>query len=153
MSRGHNGENNACVMNSDPVALYTLWDFLSARGENVILEWVEDERLTKRSRAALNQKLDRLAQIPFKLAIETKFLAGPIYKHIYKLVIKADVMLRPMLCRGPIDNEKEYTLLLGAIERGRKLPPGSKEKAEENRQIIIDDPRRRRRHERIPQRS
>jgi hypothetical protein len=129
-----------------------LWDFLTPRGENVILRWVEDERLTVRDRAALNQKLDRLSQIPFALAIGTKLLAGPIWKHIYKLVIHADVMLRPMLCRGPIDKEREYTLLIGAIETGGKLPRGAKEKAQENREAVISDPSRRRRHERIPTR-
>lgn len=80
----------------------------------------------------LNQKLDRLAQIDFELAIQTKFLAGPVYKSIYKLVIKADVQLRPMLCRGPVDVEREYTLVLGAVETGGKLPSGAKEKAETN---------------------
>ena len=64
----------------------------------MILRWVEDEKLTVRDRASLNQKLDRLSQIPFALAIGTRLLAGPICKHIYKLVIHADVMLRPMLC-------------------------------------------------------
>jgi hypothetical protein len=130
--------------------LYSLWDFLSSRGENVILRWVRDEKLTKSARAILNQKLDRLSQIDFHLAIGSKFLAGPIYKHIYKLIIKGDVMLRPMLCRGPIDNETEYTLLVGAIEKGGKLPAGAKEEAEANREIVIRDPLRRREHERIP---
>ena len=94
-----------------------LWDFLSSapRRENLILRWVSDEKLTKRDRAILNQKLKRLCQIDFELAVGTKLLAGPIYKHIYKLVIHGDVMLRPMLCRGPIDPHTEYTLLLGAI--------------------------------------
>jgi hypothetical protein len=66
-----------------------LWDFLSARGENVILQWVKDARLQTRDRAALNQKLARLRQMDFDLAIGTKLLAGPVQKqrHIYKLVI------------------------------------------------------------------
>lgn len=98
----------------------------------------------------LNQKLARFQQIDFELAIGTKLLAGPIYQHIYKLVIHGDVMLRPMLCRGPIEPEAEYTLLVGAIERGGKLPKGAPQQAEENRQTVLDDPARRARHERIP---
>lgn len=133
--------------------VYVLWDFLSPRGENVILRWVSDQRLTTRDRAVLNQKLERLVQMDFKLAIETKLLAGPIYKHVYKLVIHGDVMLRPMLCRGPVHNESEYTLLLGAIETGGKLPIGSKEQAETNRETILADKSRRRGHERIPRHS
>jgi hypothetical protein len=131
----------------------TLWDFLTPRNENVILRWVRNEKLTVRDRAMLNQKLDRLRQIDFKLAIETRFLAGPIHKHIYKLVIHGDVMLRPMLCRGPLDVEREYTLLLGAVETGGKLPFGSKERAAENRETILRDPSRRCHHVRIPRHS
>jgi hypothetical protein len=132
-----------------------LWDFLSPppRSENVILRWVKDEKLTKRDRAVLNQKLDRLRQMDFELAIGTKLLAGPIHKHIYKLVIHGDVMLRPMLCRGPIDNASEYTLLLGAIERNWKLPPGASQQAEQNRLVVMQEPKRRRPHERIPTHS
>jgi hypothetical protein len=128
-----------------------LWDFLDGRAQNVILQWVKDDRITKRGRAALNQKIQRLAQMDYGLAIKTKLLAGPIYKHVYKLVIKADVMLRPMLCRGPIDNEQEYTFLLGAVEVGGKLPDGSKEKAEEHRKVVLHDATRRRPHQRLPE--
>ena len=137
------------------MAELTLWDFLSARGENVILRWVRDARLTTRDRAALNQKLDRLGQMDFDLAIGTKLLAGPIEKrqHIYKLVIHGDVMLRPLLCRGPIDPELEYTLLLGAIERGGRLPRDAPQHAEENRRTVLGDPYRRAPHERVPRHS
>lgn len=150
---GTRNKNNACVIQMPMVYLYRLWDFLTERGDNIILEWAKDKRLTVRDRAALNQKFTRLVQVDFELAIQTKLLAGPIYKHVYKVIIHGDVMLRPMLCRGPIDNEREYTLLLGAIEKDWKLPPGSKEKAEEHREIIISDPTRRRKHERIPRHS
>ena len=130
---------------------YDLWDFLDNRLKNVIQEWAKDDRLTVRSRAALNSKIKRLKQLDYGLAIQTKLLAGPIYKHIYKLVIHADIMLRPMLCRGPIDNEREYTFLLGAVEIGGKLPAGSKEQAETNREVVINDPgHRRMRHQSIP---
>jgi hypothetical protein len=143
-------KNNAGVISIDRGKLYLLWDFLSVRGENVIIRWARDERLTKRDRAALNNRLTRLSQIDFQAAIDTKLLAGPIYKQVYKLKIYGDVMLRPMLCRGPINNLSEYTLLLGAIEIGGKLPKGVKEKAEENRKEIIKNPARRKLHERIP---
>lgn len=130
--------------------MYDLWDFITIRGENAILEWVKDERLTKRDRAILNQKIRRLAQIDFKLAIEGKLLAGPVYEHVYKMVIHGNVMLRPLLCRGPINNEHEYTFLLGAIEKGWKLPLGAVEKAEQHREIIAGDSSRRIPHEFIP---
>ena len=132
------------------MAEYRLWDFLDERQENVILQWVKDDHLTKRDRAALNQKINRLAQMDYDLAIQTKLLAGPIYKHVYKLVIHGDVMLRPMLCRGPILNTGEYTFLIGAVETGGRLPAGVKEKAENRRLVVVNDQRRRVQHEQIP---
>lgn len=129
---------------------YRLYDFLTTRGRNAILEWVKRERLSSRDRAMLNQKLTRLAQLDYDLAIDTKLLAGPIYKSIYKLVIHGDVMLRPMLCRGPIQPKEEYTLLLGATERDWQLPEGAKEQADQRRTVVINNPSRRKLHERIP---
>ncbi|HZS04415.1 MAG TPA: hypothetical protein VFD58_06230 [Blastocatellia bacterium] len=128
---------------------YLLWDFLTERGRNILVEWAKADRLTVRDKAMLNNKIRRLAQMDYDLAIGTKLLAGPIYKHVYKLVIHGDVMLRPMLCRGPIDNESEYTFLFGAVETGGKLPAGAKEKAEEYREVVIKDAKRRCRHESV----
>jgi hypothetical protein len=132
------------------VAEYRLWDFLDERQENVILQWVKDDDLTKRDRAVLNQKINRLSQMDYDLAKQTKLLAGPIYKHVYKLVIHGDVMLRPMLCRGPILNTEEYTFLIGVVETGGRLPAGVKEKAENRRLVVVKDQRRRVQHEQIP---
>jgi hypothetical protein len=129
---------------------YKLWDFLDNRFKSVILQWVRDDRLTKRDRAILNQKISRLAQMDFSLAINAKLLAGPIYKHVYKMRMKGDVQLRPMLCRGPVDNDAEYTFLLGTVETGGHLPAGSKETAENNRTVVLDDHDKRIRHQRIP---
>lgn len=130
---------------------YRLYDFITDRGRNAILEWVRRERLSSRDRAMLNQKRRRLAQIDYDLAIDTKLLAGPIYKKIYKLVIHGDVMLRPLLCRGPVNNDQEYTFLIGATERDWKLPTGSREQADQRRTIVLRNPLRRIPYERISQ--
>ena len=132
------------------VADYRLWDFLDDRLKNVIIQWVKDEKLTKRDRAILNQKITRLGQEDFDLAIKTKLLAGPIHKHVYKMRMKGDVQLRPLLCRGPVSNDTEYTFLLGAVETGGKLPLGCEEKAKDNRAVVVNDANRRTRHERLP---
>lgn len=54
-----------------------------------------------------------------------QLLAGPIknYAHIYKMRINGRVALRPLLCKGPINNDQEFTLLKGATEMDRKLEP------------------------------
>jgi hypothetical protein len=86
----------------------------------------------------------------FALAWGTKLLQGPIYKSIYKLRIKQTVQLRPLLCRGPFDNDAEYTLLEGAKEIGRKLTTGAVERANKNRDELLANPKRRRNHVLIP---
>jgi len=52
-------------------------------------------------------------------------------------------MLRPMLCKGPIEMESEYTMLIGAIEVNFKLDVDA-EDAEIRRAEIIENPNRRR---------
>lgn len=125
-----------------------LWDFLDGKKRNVIADWIREQ--SKRDRAKLDQKFDRLEQIDFELAIATKLLAGPIakQKHIYKMTVHGEVQLRPMLCKGPSDMDHEYTMLLGAVEKGYKLTP-SAEKAEANRSILVQNPDQRCDHERI----
>ena len=105
--------------------------------------------LSKRDRIILNEKFRYLVQVDFSRAIKMHLLADPISKHIYKLRAKGSVQLRPMLCKGPINNDTEYTLLLGAVEKGGKLPAGSELQAENNRQMVIQSLSRRQRHEPI----
>src|SRR5664280_1094896 len=75
---------------------WNLYDFIDPRGQSVIADWLVTERITKRDIGQLNQKLDMLAiNGP---SLPPKLLAGPIgkTKHIYKLVIHGDLMLRPV---------------------------------------------------------
>jgi hypothetical protein len=78
-------------------------------------------------------------------------LAGPICDSIYKLKVKGNVQLRPLLCKGPINNDEEFTLLIGAKEvQGELQPDGVEYKAIERREGVIADPENRRcDHERI----
>ena len=132
---------------------YRLYDFTSESGHSTIQGWLDHERITKRDRGQLNQKLDMLAQ--HGMGLPPKLLAGPLnskrkklrQKNIYKLIIHGDKMLRPMLCRGPISNDEEFTLLLGAIESNWELDRDPIE-AEAIRELVIAQPTRRRDHER-----
>lgn len=74
-------------------------------------------------------------------------LAGPgVYGQvwIYKLKLKGNVALRPMLCRGPF-SDNEWTILSRAKERDDVLiPANAADVAEERRlQIRADKTRRR----------
>ncbi|MEI9969484.1 MAG: hypothetical protein WDM87_13005 [Terracidiphilus sp.] len=126
----------------DAVA-YPVYDFTDNIGKSVIVEWRTG--LTARSKGALDSKLNMLAVSGTTLP--PRLLAGPIKKtkHIYKLIIHADVMLRPMLCKGPFEMDSECTLLIGAKEIQWKLIPGP-EKAVENRNILLNDKTRRKAH-------
>jgi len=124
---------------------WNLFDFTSERGDSVIAEWVTEEKLSRRDVGQLNQKLDMLRVAGPTLP--PKLLAGPIHKHVYKLIIHGDRMLRPFLCKGPFSMETEYTLLLGAIEANSKLDRSPSE-GEANREILIGNPKRRCSHER-----
>jgi hypothetical protein len=125
--------------------MWKLFDYVNEHGVNEIARWTRG--LEKIQRIKLNQKLDMLQQHGPDLP--PQLLAGPIFGHIYKLKVKGNVQLRPMLCKGPVDNDEEFTLLLGAIEIGDQLDH-SPEEAAQIREIIIANPFWRRcDHERI----
>src|SRR5580698_9477022 len=112
---------------------WDLYDFTSERGNSLLAEWIHRERLSRRDIGQLSLKLDML--VLAGPSLPPKLFAGPIHKHIYKLIIHGDRMLRPLLCKGPFDMESEFTLLLGAIEANGKLDHNPAE-AEILRQIL-----------------
>ncbi len=129
------------------MAEFTLYDYVDDRGINSFREWTKT--LQKEELAKLNQKLDMLRREP---ELPPQLLAGPLEgKPIYKLRIKGRVALRPMLCKGPIDNDSEFTLLMGATERDRVLvPEDAVDQAANRRAEVIANPTRRRTpHERV----
>lgn len=99
---------------------WKLYDYFD-NGANLIKAWTLGLGLDKRQLAKLNAKLDMLQQygpnLPPGLLSDTK--SGKIKK----LRINGDRALRPMLCKGPKYNNTEFTLLLGAEEKDRKLIP------------------------------
>jgi hypothetical protein len=127
---------------------WDVYEFLDSRSEPVIAAWVRKERVQKKARILLDQKIDLLREhgpdLPPGL-----LSSGPIDGgHIYKLKVRGPVMLRPLLCKGPFRMKEEYTLLQGAIERGDVLPARDIEQAETNRKILLLDATRRRVYER-----
>src|SRR5712691_9452211 len=104
------------------MARWRIYEHVNGRGESAIGQWLIEEAISERDRGRLVQKMDLLAlNGP---ALSPRLLAGPIQSkknrrlqsHIYKLIIHGDKMLRPMLCRGPLEMDGEFTMLLGAIE-------------------------------------
>ena len=56
-----------------------------------------------------------------------------------------ELRLRPLACKGPIDIENEWTILVPVIEVGGEYPAGAFADAEARRLEIIADPQNRRR--------
>lgn len=132
-----------------------LWDYLRGAGRNEMQAWADREKLGARERAQLNQKLDMLERVGFETASRLKFLAGTSgdFRHVFKLVVKSERMLRPMLCRGPLGPHAEATLLCGAMEKDFELHPSDAAEVAEGRrkEILAADLKQPRRveHERF----
>jgi hypothetical protein len=136
----------------DTISSWWIFDAIDANKRSRIAVWLDREKIGKREIGQLNQKIDMLATSGPSLG--PQLLAGPIkskkkkkVSHIYKLRMNGDRALRPFLCKGPIDMDREYTLLLGAIEVNGVLDTDA-EDAEAIRSGIIADENMRIPHER-----
>lgn len=120
---------------------------MSARGANVIREWLDDEKVSIAQRADFQTRI-RLLENGGPQASPGFITETPVAKDIYKAKIKGNkgwVQLRPMLCRGPVVMQWEFTFLLGAIEKDGALRPKEwKSLAQNNLKILLADPKRRR---------
>ena len=152
-SRKDQPEEKQPSHNCDTITSWRIFDAIDAATVSRIVVWIRKEKITKRDIGQLNQKIDMLEKNGPDLP--PKLLAGPIkskrnkklVSHIYKLIIHGDRMLRPLLCKGPVNMDTEYTMLLGAIEVGGVLDTDS-EDAEIIRSQIAADDRLRKPHER-----
>lgn len=126
---------------------YQLFDYVNPQGVNEFKEWTE--ALEKPQRAKLNEKLDKLEI--YGDALYPEMLTGTPVAGISKLRIKGNVQLRPLLCKGPVVINTEYTLLMGAKEVGSKwVPKAAPETANSKKQLVIIEPANRRvNHEKI----
>ena len=121
--------------------LYSLYDFLDARGNNAITIWIKG--LERIERQKINTRIAMLeangGDLPPKLLSDTS------EPHIKKIRVNGQVAPRLFLCRGPIDIKGEFTLLFGTTEKDNKtVDKNAAERAEERRKMVIDDPIKRR---------
>lgn len=126
---------------------FKLFDYCNPAGENEFKAWTQ--ALQPVQRGKLNAKLDMLKMLGDGLLPVT--LTGTDTPGILKLRIKGSVQLRPMLCKGPVDVDEEFSLLVGAIEVGSKLkPPNAAVIADGRKNEIRKYPDNRRvKHERV----
>src|SRR5262245_28101964 len=125
---------------------WNLHDYLNRHGVNEIAQWTR--LLQSPQRKKLKAKLNMLMQAGTDLP--PQLLAGTGIPHIFKLKVQGNPKLRPLICRGPIDNDAEFTLLVGAKEVQFNYEPNdAPERAVSNREEIIQNQSRRCPHERI----
>lgn len=126
---------------------FQLFDYRCPDGTNEFKTWTQSLQPTQRGK--LDAKLDMLALLGSDLFPEV--LTGTEVPGILKLRVKGNVQLRPMLCKGPINVPREFSLLIGAIEVGGKLKPKNAANiAADRKEEIRNDPDNRRiRHERV----
>ena len=127
---------------------FLLYDYKNRLGLNEIESWISS--LQKKERVKLEQKLDMLHMHGDDLLPNT--LSATNEPGILKLRIHGNVQLRPLLCRGPVQIDKEFTLLLGAKEVGSVLRPKNAEQTAVFRkgEVTLDPANRRVRNERNP---
>lgn len=126
---------------------YALYDYVNVDEENEFRKWTESLQTVQR--AKLNQKLDMLEMHGDSLY--PLILTGTPISGIQKLRIKGNVHLRPLLCKGPIYSDEEYTLLKGALEVGSKFQPKNAPTIANNNknEVVNDHEKRRTKHERV----
>jgi hypothetical protein len=128
---------------------WSVYCFVSPRGENVIRDWLKREKVPAAQQADFQMKI-QLLENGGPHYVPGFITETPVAKDVYKAKIKGNkgwMQLRPLLCKGPWIMDREFTFLIGAIEKDRVLlPKDCKERAQENRRILLAD-QSRRRHE------
>jgi hypothetical protein len=115
--------------------LWTFYDFCDTRGVNLIREWLD--ALPVKASAKIDARILFMQAIAIWPEQYVSALVG--WPEIYELrVVSAGNQYRPLGFYGP---GREFTIVLGAIEKG-KLPARVLKQADENRKIAISDKRR-----------
>jgi len=113
--------------------VWTFYDFLDGRGVNLIGQWLDV--LPDKARAKIDTRILFMRAIP--VWPEQYVSAIKSWPELVELrVVSAGSQYRPVGFYGP--QRREFTIVLGAIERG-KLPSRVLEAANENRKIVLSD--------------
>jgi hypothetical protein len=117
------------------IALFSEWtfrDFLDRRQVNVVREWLHT--LPSTAQAKIDSILMLLRVMKTWPPQYVSTLRG--YEGIYEIRAGSHgVQYRPLGCYGP--DRKEFTILIGAVEKGGKLSKSECQTAVERRKIIL----------------
>jgi hypothetical protein len=109
-------------------------DYLTTNGTNEINSWIES--LPKAAQAKIDYILLVLRG---SRNWPPQYVSALVdWDDIYEIRVVANgVQYRPLGCYGP--ERREFTLLIGAVEKGGKLPRAALEAAVQRRKIILSD--------------
>ena len=125
---------------ADAVAIY---DYLEANGVNPIEEFIQAS-IEAKERAKLLARVQALRGSGYAI-LGGNMLTDTREKHVKEIRVNGNVAVRMLMCRGPVDGNKEATLLFGAVERDNQyVPKDAPARAEERRKQVAADPSRRR---------
>jgi hypothetical protein len=128
------------------MAKSSIYDYVHPIEGNLMKAW--SVGLQKKERARLNVKIDALEMHGADLI--PGILSPTGVPNIFKLKVKGQVQLRPMVCEGPGRTEAAFTFLLGAKEISWEYEPLDAPKiAAEIRGDLLLYPKRRIEHERV----
>ena len=120
------------------IKYWTFKLFISDKGDKEVEEWLNNG-IPKKAKARIRARLAYLEVTKTWVPdLVTKYKSSD---KIFEIrVTVQNIQYRPLGCYGP--NEKEFTLLIGAEEKGGKLIPHNSIKfAEERRKLIFQDKR------------
>ncbi len=121
------------------MAYWTFKVFISRRGADVIEEWLNS--LPTDARARIKTHFAYMMTLKNWGRPYAAKLRGKKYNLIWEIIIKWNkIQYRPLGCFGP-NEEKDFTLLIGAIERsmGIFIPRNAPDTAQERCKLIHND--------------
>src|SRR4029079_9763782 len=109
---------------------------------NPIREWIDAQ--TVKAGVKIDTRIQYLEVTKVWDSKYCKKLSG--HDEIYELrIVFNNIQYRPLGCMGPKDGE--FTILIGAIEKGRFIPPDAPSTAEARRKLVFEDRRYLHEHE------
>lgn len=117
---------------------WAFFNYLSERGRDEIEEW--EEALPAKAQARVEWVLSYLRGVSH---LTRPYVGTRVnYPEHYEIIITScGREFRPLGCYGPL--KAQFTLLVGAEEKGGKLEPkGADDIADMRRPIILNDPKR-----------
>ena len=122
---------------------WTFFDYMEADGGNAIATWLDG--LPLKAQAKIDVRL--MTMIGWVGIWPEGWLSALVgYDDIYEIrVTCANVQYRPLGCYGP--EQHQFTLLIGAIEKGGQIPKSTLQTAITRRDITRGDRTRVRQHQ------